>query len=305
MAPAETSINPKDWLLLVVLSILWGGSFFFIAVAVKELPPFTIVFARVALATAILLPVHWIIRGQLPWGWRNWLPFLVMALLNNVIPFSLIVTGQTLIPSGLASVINATTPLFGTIIMASFGNERLIPRKLVGIAAGIGGVFLLRGPALETGGAQTVGMLLCLVAAASYGFAGLWGRRRLDGVAPLTSATCQLLCSFVIMALLAAVTDRPWQLPPPSISTWAALMGLAILATAVAYIIYFNILARSGASHVLLVTLLLPVTAILLGYSILGEQLNAREILGALIVGGSLLIIDGRVLGLLRARDSG
>ncbi len=305
MAPAETSINPKDWLLLVVLSILWGGSFFFIAVAVKELPPFTIVFARVALATAILLPVHWIIRGQLPWGWRNWLPFLVMALLNNVIPFSLIVTGQTLIPSGLASMFNATTPLFGAVIMASFGDERLIARKIVGIAAGIGGVALLRGPVLETGGAQTVGMLLCLAAAASYGSAGLWGRRRLDGVAPLTSATCQLLCSFVIMALLAAVTDRPWQLPPPSISTWAALMGLAILATAVAYIIYFNILARLGASNALLVTLLLPVTAILLGYSILGEQLNAREILGALIVGGSLLIIDGRVLGLLRARDSG
>jgi len=300
MAAKERMIDPRDWLLLILLAVLWGASYFFAAVAVKEMPPLTIVLLRVAMAAAILLPIHWLVQGGLPRGIDNWMPFIVMSILNNVIPFSFIVSGQTQIASGLASVINATTPLFGVVIMAAFGDERLIARKLIGIFIGLTGVVVLRGLDGNAMEGKTLGIALCLGAAASYGFAGLWGRRRLAGIPPLTSATCQFICSSIIMALLAGAAEQPWDLPMPSLAAWSALLGFAALSTALAYIVFFQILARSGAANVLLVTLLVPVTAIFLGYLILGEPLHPREMAGALVIASSLLIIDGRVLRFLR-----
>jgi drug/metabolite transporter (DMT)-like permease len=282
-----------------LLSVLWGGSFFFNGVAVRELPPLTIVLARVAIAAALLLPVLWINGARLPANPAGWMPFLVMGLLNNVIPFSLIVYGQTQIASGLASVLNATTPLFTVLVMAAGGDEPLAARRVVGVLAGIAGVIILRGAALEFAGGETLGMLLCLGAALSYGFSGLWGRRKLAGVRPLTSATCQLIASSVVMLALAGVIERPWLLPAPSVQTGLALLGTAALSTALAYVVFFQILVRSGASNVMLVTLLIPVTAILLGHFLLGEPIAAREVIGAFVIGGALLIVDGRALRLL------
>jgi drug/metabolite transporter (DMT)-like permease len=298
MAAAGTQMDERDWGLLVLLSILWGGSFFFTGVAVAELPPLTIVLARVAIAAVLLLPVLWGSGAKLPESLPGWVPFLVMGLLNNVIPFSLIVSGQTLIASGVASVLNATTPLFTVLVMAAGGDEPLAPGRVVGVLAGLAGVIILRGESLDIAGGQTLGMLLCLVAALSYGFSGLWGRRRLAGVPPLTAATCQLICSSVVMLALASVIERPWLLPAPSLQTWLALLATAALSTALAYVVFFRILARSGASNVMLVTLLIPLTAILLGHFLLGEPLEAREIIGALVIGGALLIVDGRALRL-------
>jgi drug/metabolite transporter (DMT)-like permease len=296
------TIDRQTWLLLILLSVLWGGTFFFIGVAVRELPPFTIVLVRVALGTLFLLPVLKALGGALPKTLSGWMPFFVMGLLNNVIPFSLLVAGQTYISSGLASVLNATTPLFTVLVLAAFGDERLIARRVTGVLLGLLGVIVLRAPWLDLSHGQTVGMLLCLAAALSYGFSGWWGRRKLTGVPPITSATCQLICSSVVMAVIAAIFDRPWQLPMPSTATWAALIGLAALGTSLAYIVFFQILNRSGATNVMLVTLLIPVTAILLGFLVLGEPLTAHEIAGAVIIGSALLVIDGRVFGWLRRR---
>lgn len=293
-------IDARDWVLLLLLSLLWGGSFFFAGVAVKELPPLTIVLARVTIAALLLLPLLRVAGGSLPHTFAGWIPFLGMGLLNNVVPFSLIVTGQREIASGLASVLNATTPLFTVLVLAMAGEERLIARRVVGVLVGLGGVAILRAEGLAPTEGQGLGMLLCLGAAVSYGFAGLWGRRRLAGVPPLTAATGQLIASSLVMALLAGAVERPWTLTMPSLSTWAALLGFAALSTALAYIVFFQILARSGATNVMLVTLLLPVPAILLGHFALGEALQSNEILGALVIGGALLIIDGRVLDLLR-----
>jgi drug/metabolite transporter (DMT)-like permease len=228
------------------------------------------------------------------------MPFMLMGLLNNVIPFSLLTVGQTYISSGLASVLNATTPLFTALVLAASGEERLIARRVVGVITGLAGVIVLRAPWLDQSHGQTVGMLLCLGAAVSYGFSGLWGRRKLTGVPPITSATCQLICSSIVMALLAAALERPWQLPMPSAATWASLIGLAALGTSLAYIVFFQILNRSGATNVMLVTLLIPVTAILLGFLVLGEPISGHEILGALIIASALLVIDGRGFGWLR-----
>jgi drug/metabolite transporter (DMT)-like permease len=304
MATAETRMDERDWALLVLLSVLWGGSFFFTGVAVRELPPFTIVLARVAIAAALLLPVlltNGAGAAMLPASPAGWMPFAVMGLLNNVIPFSLIVSGQTLIASGTASVLNATTPLFTVLVMAAAGDEPLAARRVIGVLAGLIGVIILRGRSVEFAGGETLGMLLCLGGAMSYGLSGLWGRRKLAGIPPLTSATCQLISSSVVMLVLAGIIERPWLLPAPSLQTWLALLATAALSTALAYVVFFQILVRSGASNVMLVTLLIPVTAILLGHFVLGEPLAAREVIGALVIGGALLIVDGRVLRLVRA----
>jgi drug/metabolite transporter (DMT)-like permease len=236
----------------------------------------------------------------LPRSFADWRPFVAVALFNNVLPFSLIVTGQTFVGSGLASILNATTPLFTVVVMAAFGEESLSARRLAGVTIGLVGVVILRGGSgLETSG-QGLGILLCLAAAFSYGLAALLARRNLANSPPLATAAFQLLASSLMMAIVAGIVERPWQLTLPGAVTWLAVIGLAALSTALAYIVFFQILRRSGATNVMLVTLLIPVTAILLGYLMLAEAISSREITGALVIGSALLLIDGRVLHLIR-----
>jgi len=297
MPSADNSIDRRDWVLLAVLSVLWGGSFFFNGVILRELPPLTLVLLRVTLGTIILLPLLQARGIQFPQGWSGWAPFFAMGLFNNVLPFSLIVFGQVYIPSGLASILNATTPLFTVVIMAVAGEERLQARRVAGVIVGVIGVAILHGDALGFDSRQGIGILLCLAGAFSYGLAALVGRRLPSHVPPLGTATFQMIASAVMMAVVAGVVDRPWQLPMPHATTWLAVLGLAALSTALAYIVFFQILQRSGATNVMLVTLLVPVTAMLLGYLVLGEPISAREVVGALVIASALLLIDGRVLG--------
>ncbi|MFB6460226.1 DMT family transporter [Bradyrhizobium tunisiense] len=300
MPPSDNRIDARDWSLLALLSILWGGSFFFNGAALRELPPLTLVFLRVALGAAILVPLLRMQGLGFPKSMSGWTPFVVIGLLNNVIPFSLIVIGQTFIPSGLASILNATTPLFTVLVMASSGEETLHMRRVAGVALGLAGVIILRGWGLETRTGQGLGILLCLGGAFSYGLAALAARRLLKDAAPLGTATFQLMASTVMMAVVAGAVEQPWRLPMPGLATWLAVLGLAALSTALAYIVFFQVLRRSGASNVVLVTLLIPVTAILLGWLVLGEPISMREIAGAIVIGSALLVIDGRLPNLLR-----
>ena len=295
-------MSRTQWLLLLVLSVLWGGSFFFVGVAVKELPALTIVLARVALAAAFLLPLVLAVGLRLPATPTEWMPFVVMSILNNVLPFSFITFGQKAIASGLASVLNATTPLFTLVIVHVLADEKLQARKVLGVVLGIFGVAILMGWArLDSDITSLTGMLLCLAGSLSYGFAALWGRR-LRATPPLVAATCQLLASSAILALLAALADQPWTLPWPTAPTLLALMGLAALSTSLAYVIFYRILSVSGPSNVMLVTLLIPVTGLGLGVTVLGETPEPRHIVGALVIASALLVIDGRILSLLPSR---
>ena len=282
MTAKDTSIDARDWSLLGLLSILWGGSFFFNGVVLRELPPFTVVFLRVALAAVMLLPLLWLYRIRFPDSLSGWRP--------------LIVVGQTYIPGGLASILNATTPLFTVLVMAIAGEEKLSARRIAGVIAGLIGVVILHGNGLGLESGQGLGILLCLAAAFSYGLSALLARRLLPDSPPLGTATFQMLASAAMMTVVAGLVERPWQLPVPALSTWLAVIGLAALSTALAYIVFFQILRRSGATNVMLVTLLIPVTAILLGVLVLGEKISLREIAGALVIGSALLLIDGRVL---------
>jgi drug/metabolite transporter (DMT)-like permease len=306
MTPTDDRIDARDWSLLGILSVLWGGSFFFNGVVLREVPPLTLVLLRVALASLFLLPLLRVYRIRFPTGFSAWKPFIAIGLFNNVLPFSLIVAGQTYIPSGLASILNATTPLFTVVVMAAAGEEKLHARRIAGVIVGLIGVIILHGDGFDGKGlgfesGQGIGILLCLAGAFSYGLSALLARRLLSNSPPLGTATFQMLASTAMMVVVAGVIDRPWQLPMPGATTWLGVIGLAALSTALAYIVFFQILRRSGATNVMLVTLLIPVTAILLGYLVLGEQISPHEILGALVIGSALLLIDGRALEILRS----
>ncbi len=294
----------NEWGLLLVLSVLWGGSFFFFKILVAEFPPFTVVLGRVGLA-ALCLNALLLARGdQRPVGSPPWKPFLLMGLLNNVVPFTLIVFGEASIASGLAAIVNATTPIF--TVLASHvltGDEKLTWPKSVGVGFGILGVSVLIGPGAlsEFGRGDALGEGSCLLAAASYALAGLYGRR-FRGLAPLRVAAGQLTASTAILVPITLLVDHPWRFPLPSAQAWGAWVGIALLSTALASTIYFRILAVAGATNLLLVTFLLPVSALLLGVAFLGERIGAQAVAGMALIGLGLAAIDGRVLHAARLR---
>jgi drug/metabolite transporter (DMT)-like permease len=290
------AMGATEWGLLILLSMLWGGSFYFFKVLVEALPPFTVVLGRVGLA-AVALNLFLLAKGErMPTSPLLWRRFLVMGLLNNVVPFTLIVFGETRISSGLASILNATTPLFTVIVAhALTKSERLTVAKAAGVLLGFLGVAALIGPDALSGLGRSdgLGAAACLLAALAYAFAGVYGRR-FKGVPPLKVATGQITASTIILAPIAAVFDKPWTLAAPGPQVWAAFAGIAIFSTALAYLLYFRILATAGATNLLLVTFLLPVSALLLGVFALGEAIPARAFLGMALIGAGLAAIDGR-----------
>ena len=294
-----------EWFLLIMLAMIWGGSFFFGKVAVAELPPFTIVLGRVAIA-ALALNLFVVATGRrMPGSLKDWGLFLVMGALNNMIPFSLIFWGQIQIASSLASILNATTPLW-TILLAHFltGDERLNPSRLIGVVLGIIGVAIIIGPdALKGFGANVAAQLAVVGAAVSYALAGIFGKR-FKGIPPLVTATGQLTCSTLIMIPVTALVDRPWMIPIPGAQTWGAVIALALVCTALAYVIYFRILATAGATNLALVTFLIPVSALLLGMALLGERLDVRHFTGMGVIGFGLAAIDGRIKSFIASRWS-
>jgi drug/metabolite transporter (DMT)-like permease len=228
-----------------------------------------------------------------------------MGLLNNVIPFSLIVWGQTQIASGLASILNATMPLF-TVLVAHVltSDDRLTRPRVAGLAIGFAGVVVLIGPeALQGLGGDVLAQLAILAAAITYAFASVFGRRfKRMGIPPLATAAGQVTASTFLLLPVTLLVDRPWSLPMPSAEIWAAILGLALLSTALAYVVFFRILASAGSVNLSLVTFLIPVSAILLGALVLGEQLHATDFLGMALIGGGLICIDGRLPALLTAK---
>jgi drug/metabolite transporter (DMT)-like permease len=293
----------KEWSLIAILSILWGGSFFFVGVAVKEMPPLTIVLCRVALASIILLVIVYLKGDKMPSSPGLWGAFIIMGALNNLIPFSLIVWGQTHIESGLASILNATTPIF-SVVLAHFltREERLTTNRITGVTIGWIGVAMLIGiESLRGFGIEVMGQLAVVGATFSYACAAIYGRR-FKGINPLIVATGMLCGSTIMMTPLALVIEQPWNLSP-GITTLMALFGLAAVSTSLAYIIYFQVLATAGPTNLLLVTFLIPVSAILLGVVVLAERLawNAFAGMGLIFIG--LIAIDGRLLKMFKRKE--
>jgi drug/metabolite transporter (DMT)-like permease len=286
-----------EWTLLLTLSFLWGGSFFFFKVLVDELPPFTVVLGRVGIAAVALNLFLLARRDPMPGSIRTWSAFTVMGVLNNVVPFTLIVFGEMRISSGLASILNATTPVFGVLAAhALTANEKLTWSRGAGVLFGFAGVAILIGPdALAgLGHADLIGEAACLLAALIYGFAGIYGRR-FKGISPIKVATGQITASTLVLLPIVALVDRPWTLPMPSSAAWAAFAGIALLSTALAYILYFRILAAAGATNLLLVTFLLPISALLLGWLFLGEHVAPTALIGRSVRSRAAVERAGRI----------
>lgn len=306
-AAIQKTMTASDWALLALLSIVWGGSFLFVGVAVRELPPLTIVALRVVTAASALLLTLRLMGVDLPRTRQVWAAFLGMSILNNVIPFTLIVWGQSHIASGLASILNATTPLF-TVIVAHYltDDERLTGQRFAGVIVGVAGVAVMIGAAAFASlDASILAQLAVLGAALSYGFSGVFGRRfKTMGIPPLATAAGQVTVSSAILLPAALIVDRPWTLAMPSTGAIVSLAALGLVSTAFAYLIFFRLLARAGATNVGLVTFLIPVSAILLGVLVLGETLAVRHMAGMALIGAGLILIDGRLLSGLKARLS-
>jgi drug/metabolite transporter (DMT)-like permease len=292
-------MGAREWATLILLSILWGGSFFFIGVAVESVAPFTLVLLRVLLGAATLLLVLQVAGQGLPFERRTVLPFLTLALLNNAIPFSLFAWGQQHIASGLASILNATTPLWAVLVAHVFTvDEKATPLKILGVAVGFAGAALMIGGDLlmSVADANLLAQLACLAATLCYALAGVHARRfRHMGVSPIAVSAGQLSASVLLMLPLVLVFEPPWQAAAPSAEAWAAIAALGLFSTALAYILYFRLIDTAGATNAILVTFLVPATAILLGALFLGEALALRHFLGMGLIGLGLAAIDGRV----------
>lgn len=295
----------RAWGMMLLLSGLWGGSFLFNRIAVAEIPTLTVVLSRVALAAVTLLAVARLTGVRLPVGRQAWRDYLVMGLLNNLLPFILIVWGQRTLGAGLASIFNATTPIFGVIIAHLFTTDDKATRlKVIGISIAFVGVTVLVGvDALSGLAGNLAAEFACLGAAVSYGFSALWSRR-FRGHPPIATAAGQLTCSSLLLAPVVLVLDPPWTHAMPSAAAIASVVALALVSTAVAYILFFRLTTLVGPTNTTLVTLLIPPSAILLGIVVLGERLAPQHVAGIVLIGCGLAALDGRAVRWLRGRKS-
>ena len=301
----RAQMNGSDWLIMLVLAVIWGGAFFFIGVAVRHVPPMTYVWLRVTIAAVAL----WIFvkarGGSLDLPRQVWGSIVLLAVLNNALPFTLFGWGQTHIASGLASILNATTPIWGVLVAHFFTvDERMNPRKIAGVLLGFGGVATMIGPSLLSDiGSSALAQLACVGAALSYAFAGVWARRfKRLGISPLSITTGQLTAAAVVMLPVSMIAEHPWTRALPPVSAWAAITALAVLCTAFGYVLYFKLIDGAGATNAMLVTLLVPPVAILLGSLFLGETLAPQDFAGLALIALGLAAIDGRLLTKLSRR---
>jgi len=285
----------KDWLLLFALSVPWGCSFLFFKVLGAELPPLTIALGRVAIAAAVLGAALAAAGVSVAPFTRHWQDMLLLGLLNNAVPFSLFAWGETLVSSGTASVFNAMAPVLTVLALRAAGlSGPFTWNKWVGVLLGFAGVVVLAGPDALVG-SNLWGDLACLGAAGCYAL-GAPVMARLRHLPPSGVAAGQLISSTLILVPAAALVDRPWALPAPSLRAWGALVGLALLSTALAYAVYFRLVARAGPANAMLVTYMVPLTALALGNLVLREPITLNALLGAGVILAGLALLDGRWL---------
>ncbi len=293
----QLRMGGAEWALLFLHAMLWGSSYFFIAVAKNELPVFTITSLRMVPAVLVIVTIIWIAGYRLPSTWREWGPFIPLSLLNNYLPFCLIVYAQHQVTGGIAAVFCATTPLFGMFMAHVLTrDEKLSANKLAGVVIGIGGVAILALPDLMAGTADALWAKLALLGAALlYASGGIYARG-FSRYPPMVLSGAHMSMTLVLSLPAMLIIDRPWTLPMPSWPVIASVAGTGIFASALASIIFFTLIKRAGATNALLVTLLLPVTPMVLGYLLLGERMSGRELAGAAVIGLALLVIDGRLV---------
>ena len=302
MAAVVRRMGAAEWGFLLALTAAWSGIFLLNRFALESLPPLTAVFLRLGLAAPMLIAAVYIQGDRLPRSLSAWGAFALMGFLNNAFPFTMFVWAQQSIASGLAAIINAMTPFFTVLLAhALTTDERMSSGKVAGVLFGIAGVIVLIGPGALAGlDRDVVAELVCLLAPISYAFAGLWGRR-FHTLSPTVAAAGMVASSALMIAPLALWTDQPWRLAPSALSL-AAVAVQAAIGTAFAYWLYFRILKTAGATNLLLVTLLMPPAALLLGAVFAAERFGWSAFGGLALIFLGLAAIDGRPAAFLKRR---
>jgi drug/metabolite transporter (DMT)-like permease len=298
-------MNARDWLRLLVLSLVWGGTFLFVSLALRGTPGFTLVFLRVALAAAGFWVFIVASGRRMPRDRKLWRQFLVSGLITNAIPFSLITWEQTQVEGGIAAVMNAMTPCF-VVLLAHFftKDEKATVQKAVGVLIGFLGAYVLLSPEIHGGvSMRGLGLIAGLTASVAHAAAGIYGKR-FTGLSPIVAATGMLTGAAVWLLPVSLIVDRPWETVQPSLIA-AGAVGALGLGTVIAYLLYYRILRSAGATNLMLATLLGPVWAHILGAVVIGERIYATSVAGALIIVIGLAIMDGRVLKRLRGGRPG
>ena len=300
---SSPKLDGNGWLLIGILAILWGGAFFLIEVGLRSYPPITLVFMRLALA----VPPMWIamrIMGQrLPSSTRVWGLLAVVGALNCALPFTLFFWGQQYLDSGYASILNATTPLWG-VLTAHFltSDEKATSARTIGVLTGMAGIIVMVGPEAMKGLSNNLlAQIACVISTVFYSLAAIYGRRLSQTtLTPMAVATGQTVMAAVVMIPIVLLVDQPWTMSTPRLDATLAGLTLALLSTALAYTLYFRLIDRAGASNAQLVAFLMPILAVILGIAFLGEHLNQGQIIGAVLIAFGLVIIDGRLLARFR-----
>ncbi|MEQ8656736.1 MAG: DMT family transporter [Hyphomicrobiales bacterium] len=300
---AQKTMSTTAWLLLLLLASMWGSSFIFSKVAVSEIPPLTLVLLRVSLAAVTLHIACLVMRVRLATTLKAWGAYFFMGALNNVLAFSLIFWGQQFIEASLSSILNAATPFF-TVLIAGLvlTDERFTLTKIIGLLIGFAGVVLVIGPRHLLGlGDHLLAELAIIGASIAYGFAGVFGRR-FAAENPMATATGQLTAASIMMLPLAFFIERPIDLGMPSTPVVVSVLALAIISTALAYLLFFQILKTAGATNTSLVTLLVPVFTVIIAVPLLGDTMGPLKLLGLMVIGIGLMVLDGRLIRYARKR---
>lgn len=298
-------LGRTEWLLLGALGLIWGSAFLWIKVAVASFDPFTYVWLRLSFAAAALVVILRLSGRRLALPLGVWAAVGMLALLNNVVPFLLFGWGQRHIASGLAAILQATTPIFG-VLAAHYltADEKITPARLLGVVIGFAGVATMIGPQITgDGGNHLLAQLACLFASLLYALAGIFARRfKALGVAPMELAAAQFVAGAVLLAPVALTLGQSLAALPTSLAAWGAVAVLAIVCSAFAYVLFFRLIETAGATNSMLVTLLVPPIAITLGALAFGEVFGLPQIVGLLLITAGLAVIDGRLLRIWRAR---
>ncbi len=293
-------MSAADWGVIMLLSLLWGGAFFMIELGLRGFPPITLVFLRMALAVPPMLLILKVMGHRLPGDLKSWRQLFILGTINAALPFILFFWGQTQIDSGLASILNATTPLWG-VVTAHFltRDEKATPARVVGVFLGLAGITVMVGTdALGGMSGNVLAQMACLAATFFYALAAVYARTLSQStMTPLVVATGQVITAALIMLPIMLAVDQPWTLPTPGWDAWAGAIGLAVPSTAIAYVFYFRLIDKAGASNAMLVAFIMPVIAVVLGVAALGETIEPKEAAGAVLIALGLLAIDGRIFG--------
>jgi drug/metabolite transporter (DMT)-like permease len=296
-------LDGTSWAMIAAMSLLWGSAFLLIEIGLRTIAPNTLVFLRMGIAAPFMLVALYLLKERLPTDWASWRQLFILGALNAALPFILFFWGQQYLDSGYASILNATTPLWGVVI-AHFltADEKATPVRIVGVLLGLAGIIVMVGPEAMKGLSQSLlAQIACLVSTLFYGYAAIYGRRLGQSkMTPVAVATGQVITAALIMLPIALITDRPWQQPLPSMESMLAATALAIPATAIAYLFYFKTIDRAGATNAMLVAFIMPVIAIMLGFAFLNESLTGGQLIGTALIALGLIAIDGRLLARFR-----